>query len=117
MKRQQELKKAYDEIRSVNYNLELLILARTKHIEFQNRQLTEYAFFNSHKVRGPLARIIGIVQLMEIEPELIYKENLITKLSVCSRELDGILHEIRNLLESEIDADNRLEQGLLSSSG
>jgi signal transduction histidine kinase len=106
MKRQKELKKAYEEICSINSNLESLILARTKHIEFQNRQLAEYAFFNAHKVRGPLARIIGLVQLMEIEPELIQKENLITKLSVCSKELDGVIHEIKNILDSAIDSYN-----------
>jgi signal transduction histidine kinase len=99
MKRQKELKKAFEEIRSINDNLESLVLARTKHIEFQNRQLTEYAFFNAHKVRRPLARIIGLVQLMEIEPELIQKEDLISKLSACSKELDGVIHEIKSILE------------------
>ena len=52
-----------EEIQSMNDQLEEVIHQRTKRLEEKNRLLTEYAFFNAHKVRGPLARILGLLNL------------------------------------------------------
>ena len=57
----QKLTAANEEIRSMNENLEAIVKSRTEKIEFQKQQLSEFAFFNAHKVRGPLARIIGLI--------------------------------------------------------
>ncbi len=36
-------------------------------ILIKNRQIAEYAFFNSHKLRGPLARLMGLVDLIDFQ--------------------------------------------------
>ncbi|MFN5628093.1 MAG: PAS domain-containing protein, partial [Bacteroidota bacterium] len=36
----------------------------------KNRKLSEIAFFNSHKLRAPLARIIGLVSTFDLEEEI-----------------------------------------------
>lgn len=95
----EELRMANEKIRSINENLESLVKQRSDHIEFQNQQLTEYAFFNAHKVRGPLARILGIINLLKINPEWLESDNLIEKLEEASRELDFSIKEINGILE------------------
>ena len=99
MKKDKERKMTQRQVQSINNHLKSLVLSRAKHIEFQNKQLRDCAFFNAHKIRGPLARIIGIVELMGTQPEQIEPENLIGKLRVCSKELDMAVHEISKILE------------------
>jgi signal transduction histidine kinase len=53
-------------IASYNRSLEVLVEERTKDIQSLNQKLIEYAFFNSHKVRGPLARILGLIYLIRL---------------------------------------------------
>ncbi|MDX5320670.1 MAG: PAS domain-containing protein [Bacteroidota bacterium] len=78
-----------------------------KAIEKRNEKLSEIAWIQSHIVRAPLARIMGIVQLMdmeEIDPKT--RTRLIGELSKASRELDGILHDIvekANMIEKEAE--------------
>jgi len=97
----EELKVANEEIRSINENLENIVRQRSNHIEFQNHQLTEYAFFNAHKVRGPLARILGIINLIKINPEWLQSDNLVEKLEEAAQELDESIKEINVILDGE----------------
>lgn len=65
------------------------------HIEEQNKKLRNIAWTQSHVVRAPLARILGIINLIETE-----KENLddlmfwLSQLSVSSNEMDNIVKKI-----------------------
>lgn len=87
------------EIIAMNENLELLVAERSKVLEQRNRQIIEYAYYNSHKVRGPLARILGLVNLAKIERQdadlLLYME----KIGDNSEELNEILTKINHILE------------------
>lgn len=100
MNQQEQLRKANEEIRAVNDNLENLVRKRSEKIEYQNQQLTEYAFFNAHKVRGPLARILGIVHLIGLNAPGHRDEDLIEMLKNAAEELDRTIKEINNVLES-----------------
>ncbi|MGY3212745.1 PAS domain S-box protein [Mucilaginibacter sp. HD30] len=63
-------------------------------IEAQNKQLREIAWSQSHIVRAPLARIIGLTD-MAMEPE--NQESLpqvLSYLKVSAEELDAVIHEI-----------------------
>ena len=95
----EQIEKINAEIQSVNDNLEHLVQQRSEQIRLQNQQLKEYAFFNAHRVRGPLARILGIIQLIKIEPTLMQSENLLGKLEDASNELDQTIGEINSILE------------------
>lgn len=65
------------------------------HIEKQNNKLRKIAWTQSHVVRAPLARILGIINLIEAE-----KENLddlmfwLSQLKVSSNEMDEIVKKI-----------------------
>ncbi|WP_420319141.1 tetratricopeptide repeat protein [Ekhidna sp.] len=95
-----ELRKANDEIRKMNSNLEELVEQRTMEVEKKNKQLQEYLSSNSHIVRAPLARILGLVDLYE--PKQSDNLTFINKnLHASAIELDNALREINDLLSGD----------------
>lgn len=96
----EELKSSNENIRLLNENLEQMIRERTDKINDQLRQLSKYAHMNSHEVRAPLARMLGLMQLIRhdntTETE---KEELIGFLYDASNELDKVIKEMNRLLE------------------
>ena len=89
------LEKSHTEINYINTNLELLVEQRTSLIEAQKKKLIEYAYYNAHKVRGPLARILGIVNLLKVDHQT-KPEALHQYLSESAAQLDEIINEINN---------------------
>ncbi|SFF16270.1 phytochrome family protein [Thermoflexibacter ruber] len=67
MVQNQEIESYNEGITYLNQKLEILVEERTKQLEIQNQQLVHYAFYNAHKVRAPLARILGLIQLLAME--------------------------------------------------
>jgi hypothetical protein len=100
IKQQKELiENQQDEIKHINRNLEEKIKARTAQLQFQNEKLKVYAFKNAHKVRGPLVRVIGLMNILKIEDDEVMKNNYLQKIEVCVIELDNIIREMNNILE------------------
>jgi signal transduction histidine kinase len=102
---QEELVASGEELRQINENLNTLIDDRTKVISDQSKKLVHYAFVSAHKVRSPLARILGLVNLIGHEITLTAKgKELQEHLHSSASELDDILREARiNLDEGTID--------------
>lgn len=95
----EELARVNEEVRRINESLEQEVQHRSEKIRQQNEMLIEYAYFNAHNVRGPLARILGLAGLMERESsvELVREYNL--KLHQSALELDTVVREINNKLQ------------------
>src|SRR5688572_10126263 len=87
------------EINKLNENLEEKVQQRTEEIRMQNQKLVEYAFFAAHEVRGPLARILGLVDLVKVKELNHEREEIISRLQVSARELDDIIREVSRKLE------------------
>lgn len=94
----EEITQQREELQSINNTLDLLVQNRTKHIESQNQQLLEYAFFNAHKVRGPLARILGLSQLIESSENEEDFDYMIQKIKENAHEMDAVITEINVML-------------------
>ncbi len=62
-------------------------------IEQQNTKLKEIAWFQSHVVRAPLARILGLSNLIN-ESQNDEKEELLRYLNISALELDEVINEI-----------------------
>lgn len=95
----EEIQTQAEKIRLVNDNLELLVQQRTQDLERKNIALQEYAFINAHKLRSPLARILGLVNLahqIKIEGE---GKDIIMHLQKSAQELDTIVATIRKTIE------------------
>jgi hypothetical protein len=101
---EEELLASGEELKLINENLNSLVENRTQVIVEQNKKLKNHAFVSAHTVRGPLARILGIVNLMRIEMEMSKTgKELYSHLELSANELDEILREVRvSLDESEI---------------
>lgn len=101
-KQAQDLQQSYEEISGLNDNLEALVKQRTAVIESQNQRLREFVFFNSHKIRGPLASLLGLVSLLRQEP--LSTENskqLIAYLEESAIKLDDVVREVGQQLDNE----------------
>lgn len=73
---------------------EALLLRNLREIEKQNRQLKEIAWIQSHKVRGPLARILGLVSVFTRMKDEKERDHLLANLEKSALELDHVIHEI-----------------------
>jgi signal transduction histidine kinase len=88
-----------EEIEGINNNLEQIVVDRTEKIKEQESQITEFAFINAHKVRSPLARIMGILNLIPLEKN--EKEILADYLPILKAnadELNDRLQEVSDTL-------------------
>lgn len=95
-----DLMLANKEITHINNNLEKLVEEKTSRILQQGKRLKKYAFQNSHDVRGPLARILGLVKLLNmkgLEPEEV--PYIISEIENASNQLDSVVREINSSLE------------------
>lgn len=94
----EELNSLNEELTTVNETLEETVKRRTHELETQNNQLTEYAFINSHLLRAPLSRILGLSQLISSEPNSHRDTELINALISSTNELDAIIRRISEIL-------------------
>lgn len=95
------LRKKNKEIIQINEELEERVKKRTKKIKSQNKRLQEYAFFNSHLVRAPLANILGYTQyLSDNNNDQDWKE-LNQNIFHSAKELDQVVRSIGEILDDE----------------
>jgi len=87
----EELNQSNEELTSLNDGLDLIVQNRTAELEERNYQLTEYAFINSHLLRAPLARVLGLTDLIRMETTDPKTEELMDKLFNSCEELDEII--------------------------
>ena len=65
-----ELLEKRNELHHVNQQLEDLLDEKAKKIYAQKQSILSYAHANSHYVRGPVARLMGFVELFRLDPDL-----------------------------------------------
>lgn len=88
-------------IANIKDQLEEHLAARKKKMDKQDKNIAMYAYLNSHKVRSPLARILGLVNLTQYE-DLNDEEKrkfYFDELNKNAKELDDILTEINQVLD------------------
>ena len=86
------------EITGINQNLEKLVADRTAALKEQNDRLEEYAFINAHKLRAPVASIMGLIYLLQKEVPAGDEKKLIGYLKKSSDELDQVIRSISDTL-------------------
>lgn len=64
----------------------------------RNENLKEIAWMQSHVIRAPLSRIMGLVELFEVENQLkdpsLNMEKILEYIKVSAEELDQVIHDI-----------------------
>lgn len=96
----QELIIKNKEIEIMNSALDTTVRKRTDDLKTQKARLTEYSFINSHLLRAPLSRILGLSEAISKEVSTIKERQLLDALTQSSSELDSIIHKINEVLYS-----------------
>ena len=77
------------------------------HIEAQDTVLTDIAHIQSHQVRGPVATILGLVQIFNLEdPSDPVNKEVIEGLAVVTEKLDTVVKEVI-IMENNLKKDQK----------
>jgi tetratricopeptide (TPR) repeat protein len=102
----EELKRLNESLSELNTDLERKVAERTRQLidknmelETKNVKLADYAFINAHKLRAPVATILGLVKLFEVDIE--ERDYIVDRIKHSTEELNAIVREIRLTLEKE----------------
>lgn len=96
-----EIEDKNSKIQNINQNLEKLVQERTVVIQEQNKRLKQYAFMNSHNIRGPLSRIMGLIGLMQEENHKMTQHEMAELLKTSAKEMDDVIINVNKQLEDE----------------
>ncbi|MBN8577481.1 MAG: hypothetical protein J0L66_11100 [Cytophagales bacterium] len=80
-----------------------------------NNQLEEYQFITGHNLRGPVARILGLLSLIQNQSfEWPRDKEVIDKLAAATTDLDNIVHDLNHVLHIKRTGNNEYEPVILS---
>ena len=97
----QELQEANNTISSINSELEKIIEQRTAELKKKNKKILDFAFFNSHQVRGSLARIMGLLEVFNESSGKKETKSVSNLLRSQAGELDDLIRDINKILAEE----------------
>ena len=89
----EELNAQQDEMSNINAKLEEHVEERTHKLQEKNEALSRYGFKNAHNLRGPLARILGLLAMNKIDNSIPI-EALLEMIDKEANEIDKITREI-----------------------
>jgi len=94
-----EIEAQSEQILSINNTLELRIKERTHELENKNKALEEYAFITAHKLRAPLASILGLVMLIDKDKLPEEDKTVVEHLDQSAKKLDEIIHSVMDAID------------------
>jgi hypothetical protein len=96
----QTVEKINHKLEEVNGSLSNDLFWKEKDIKALKSFIEEMSFINSHQIRGPLSRILGLIHVYRIDNEIANKEKYITYMEDAAKELDTIIREIAAILNT-----------------
>ncbi len=94
----EELLQSHENVNELNKNLERLVMERTKKVHEQNEILLKYTYTNAHHLRGPVARLLGLITIHKLEPNPNYSF-FFDKVEDQAKEIDSVVKQINSDLE------------------
>lgn len=95
-----KLQYSYKELSDLNNNLGVIIKQKTTRIAEKNKQLADIAYENSHVIRAPLARMLGLLHLIKIDPA--HKDFYLSKLDDQASEMDMRIGMVGRFIERNL---------------
>ncbi len=92
-----ELRKKSREAEDLNRNLEHKVEIRTKELRKMNEELDHFSYSISHNLRAPLTSILGLVDLIEKDPES--SREYLDLIRTSTTKLDETIHTINTYLK------------------
>lgn len=93
----EQLRKQQIELDSLRNNLESMVAERIREVRAKSVVLREYAFVNAHHVRAPLARVLGLIYLIELENGYAGQPKRLGKIKSEARRMDAIIQQINEI--------------------
>ncbi len=93
----EELVQSQENLYQLNSHLESLVEERTAEVKQQNERLIRYAYTNAHHLRGPVARVLGLILLSKMDTDLDYPF-LLSKVEEQTLEIDHVIRGINREL-------------------
>ena len=85
------LEEAYENLWKLDQRLQEDVYVRTEKVTIQHRQLVEYIQFYTHKMRGTLASMTGLLLLAQNEEMSQSLEELLKLMNTCTHQLEEIV--------------------------
>jgi signal transduction histidine kinase len=79
-------------------DLEKAVTEKISEAQNKSEILDEYSFINSHHVRAPLARVLGLIRLIELEHVDNSSRESFQKIKNDAEEIDSILSKINSIV-------------------
>jgi tetratricopeptide (TPR) repeat protein len=98
-----KIESLHQELSEINKSLENTIELRTEALKDQTKHMEAYAFITAHKLRAPLARVMGIVNLLERDIPMDEQRLLLEHLKNASGELDSVIRSLSHALQQGMD--------------
>lgn len=89
----EELNEAYEEIKSINSNLEQTVLSRTEKLNTSNAELSEFLYRASHDLKGPLMTLQGLAYIAIKDGEKKFDE-ILDKVVKTTDEMNSTLNNL-----------------------
>jgi len=86
------------ELNAIRDNLEAIASVKINEVKTKEKILGEYAFVNAHHVRAPLARVLGLINLIELEEPGHPKSEAFQKIKNQAQEMDTIVRKINDII-------------------
>jgi signal transduction histidine kinase len=103
---QEEITAQRDIVAKQNETLESEVEKRTRELVDYNHQLEQFAFISAHNLRAPVARILGLGHLLELEATKNERDEIYPKLVSATRELDGVVKDLNTILYLKKNSDS-----------
>lgn len=91
---------AQNELAVLNANLERILDERTARIKAQNEILVRYSYTNAHHLRGPVARLLGLATIYNIDKST-DPDFIIARMVDQAHEIDTVVKLINEDLEAQ----------------
>jgi signal transduction histidine kinase len=107
----EEIQAQAEEIQVINENLETQVRKRTHELEKKNRALEEAAFINAHKLRSPVASILGLINLLRKAELNSEAEKIMEHMADSASKLDDIVGSITRAIEQGDEGEEKGKTG------
>jgi len=89
----EELTQVQDNLNELNKDLERKVVERTEKLINKTEKLVQFSYTNAHHLRGPVARLLGLVAIRKIDPN---PDNnfFFTKVEEQATEIDIVVKQI-----------------------
>lgn len=91
------------EIEAINNNQQNVINIRTEELINKNKKLLDISRLNSHNLREPLTRILGLIEVADHLDNRELKETMLPEIKTSALELDSIFREVVQQSEKEVN--------------